>query len=70
MDELKRIMSINNIELNIDDKRNTGDLLDVEFLGSLTEEQMEDSAALNRYDCGILSAATAFGKTAMRSYNI
>lgn len=51
------------IPFEIDDQRVVGKKLHVEFNGSLKENQKKAVENLIRYDNGILSAATAFGKT-------
>lgn len=51
------------IIIDIEDKRSLGRNIDVEFSGELRENQKEAIHDLLKYDCGILSAATAFGKT-------
>ncbi len=51
------------IPVYIDDKRNSGRKIDVEFLGELKENQTEAVEAMAQHEFGILSAATAFGKT-------
>ncbi|MBN1906560.1 MAG: DEAD/DEAH box helicase family protein [Deltaproteobacteria bacterium] len=61
--ELFEELSILDVEARLMDKTNHGRKIDVEFKGSLREEQ---SFALNRmlsHDIGILSGSTAFGKT-------
>lgn len=51
----------------MEDKRAAGSPLNVQFTGELRENQQEAIKALLPYDCGILSAATAFGKTVVCS---
>ncbi|MBO4867330.1 MAG: DEAD/DEAH box helicase family protein [Ruminococcus sp.] len=51
------------IHIEFDDKRSCGRPLDIEFNGELRDNQKDAIAALTKYDNGILSAATAFGKT-------
>ncbi len=51
------------IEFEIEDKRTTGNEIDVSFNGELKESQNNAIKAIAKYDTGILSAATAFGKT-------
>ena len=51
------------IEFEIEDKRTIGNKIDVSFNGKLKESQESAIKALVKYDTGILSAATAFGKT-------
>ncbi|MEW5841943.1 MAG: DEAD/DEAH box helicase family protein [Bacteroidota bacterium] len=51
------------INLEIADKTNLGKNIKVEFNGKLREEQLTALNELMRFDNGVLSAATAFGKT-------
>ena len=51
------------IVYNINDQRTQGRQLDVTFNGELRDEQQPAVEALLRHDNGVLSAATAFGKT-------
>lgn len=53
----------NDVEVRIDDKTNPGQRIDVEFMGSLYEEQQRAIEALEAHRCGTLYATTAFGKT-------
>lgn len=51
------------INIEFDDKRCNGKALNVEFNGELRDNQKDAITALMKYDNGIISAATAFGKT-------
>ena len=51
------------IRLYLRDERNPGCPVEAAFLGKLTEEQKASADALLGHDTGVLSAATAFGKT-------
>ena len=51
------------IRLHLRDERNPGLHVKTAFLGKLTEEQRASADALLAHDTGVLSAATAFGKT-------
>lgn len=51
------------IEYEIRDERQAGRKIQVEFQGELREEQQKALEKLSSFDCGILHAATAFGKT-------
>lgn len=51
------------IEYEVEDKRAIGSAIDVTFNGALKESQDKAVYELSKYDTGILSAATAFGKT-------
>lgn len=56
-----------NIPTKIADKRADGKPLSVQFTGELRDNQQTAVNALLQYNCGILSAATAFGKTVVCS---
>jgi hypothetical protein len=47
-----------------------GNRLDVSFLGDLNPEQKDSAQAILAHDTGVLSAATAFGKTVVAAYII
>lgn len=53
----------NGVEVGIEDTTNPGQTIDVEFKGSLYEEQQRAIEALEAHRCGTLYATTAFGKT-------
>lgn len=53
-----------------EDKRITGDTIDVSFVGTLREEQFPAAEVLLKEDIGVLSATTAFGKTVIGAYLI
>ena len=53
------------IPVKIEDQRASGKPLNVAFTGELRENQQLAVGAMLPHDCGILSAATAFGKTAV-----
>lgn len=53
----------NDVEARIDDKTNPGARIEVEFNGSLREEQKRAVEVLEMHRCGTLYATTAFGKT-------
>ncbi len=63
LDEIQRLLSDLGIKLNVVDERNAGERLDVSFTGRLLPEQKLAADELLRFDTGVLSAATAFGKT-------
>ena len=56
-----------NIGYIVEDERQTGKAINVEFKGELREEQMSALEEILKYDNGILHAATAFGKTVVCS---
>ena len=51
------------VRLHLRDERNPGRPAKAAFVGKLTEEQKASADALLSHDTGVLSAATAFGKT-------
>lgn len=55
------------IKLNLCDKRCNGEIINVNFAGQLRDEQIRAVDAIMKYDIGIISAATAFGKTVVCS---
>lgn len=67
-DEVIELLESNNIEYEIIDKRFTGSPLNLNFQGQLYAEQQTAADALLKEDTGVLSAATAFGKTVVAIY--
>jgi len=59
-----------NIKYSIDDQRERGIPVRCSFKGSLKDKQDIAAETMLKYDNGILSAATAFGKTVVCSYLI
>ncbi len=55
------------IPVKLTDERAKGRTLTAKFTGQLREKQKEAVGALLKHECGILSAATAFGKTVVCS---
>ena len=63
LEELQDVLSALGIDTLIRDERCQGAPLDVSFCGNLRPEQEAAAEALAQHDIGILSAATAFGKS-------
>jgi superfamily II DNA or RNA helicase len=63
LDEVVELLRSHGIESRIDDRRETGTPLSVQFLGTLREEQVAAFNAIAAHDFGVLAATTAFGKT-------
>ena len=66
-DELLERCKEAEIPIQTEDKRAVGKTLNVHFQGELRDNQKEAVRAILQWDCGILSAATAFGKTVVCS---
>lgn len=62
-EELINILRLLFVEYQIIDNRNNGEKIDVEFNGELYEHQQIAQEEMLKYNNGILSASTAFGKT-------
>ena len=67
IEELESRLKNAGIEYAITDERKSGHAISVEFNGKLKEEQKRAVEEIVKYDTGILSAATAFGKTVVCS---
>lgn len=63
LDEAVDLLKSYGIATHIEDKRDSGGPLDLQFVGELRAEQALAAGALLHHDCGVLAAATAFGKT-------
>lgn len=62
-DSLIELLNIYDREIVVDDKTNLGNQIKVNFNGELRVEQIQALEELKKYDNGVLSATTAFGKT-------
>lgn len=69
-DTLLSLLDSTKVKYTVDDKRNIGNPIDVEFNGALRPEQEIAAATMLQHERGILSATTAFGKTVVGSYII
>lgn len=63
LDAAKDLLQENGIRCDLSDERFGGELLDVEFIGTLRLDQEAAVAATLNHDAGVLCAPTAFGKT-------
>ncbi|WP_320043425.1 DEAD/DEAH box helicase family protein [uncultured Desulfobacter sp.] len=61
--DVKSLLKEKNVTLIQEDKSNPGKVINVQFKGELRDEQQLAVDALSAHDNGVLSAATAFGKT-------
>jgi hypothetical protein len=60
---LKTMCDNNDVKINLLDRRNKGNQIDVKFNGTLRDNQEQALNELTNYDTGILEAPTGFGKT-------
>ena len=66
-DEFLKMARQADIDYEIEDERQQGRNINVDFIGELRSEQDRALKELMKYDNGILHAATAFGKTVVSS---
>jgi superfamily II DNA or RNA helicase len=70
IDEAVSLLKAHDINVEVRDKRFAGIPIDVDFQGELRPLQEKAVQLLLKHDIGILSAPTAFGKTAVGAYLI
>lgn len=70
LDDVIELLQRHDIAPRLQDERFTGEPLDVTFAGELTPAQTEAAEAMLAHDNGVLSAATAFGKTVIGAWLI
>ena len=70
LDELRDLLTEHRIGLTLVDERLQGRPLNVHFHGDLRGDQGKAVAELIKYDTGVLSATTAFGKTVIGAWMI
>ncbi|MBI9046270.1 MAG: DEAD/DEAH box helicase [Anaerolineaceae bacterium] len=70
LEELTQLLDDLSIQTNIQDDRVVGQNITVEFHRQLRPEQRRAAKELNKYDIGVLSATTAFGKTVIGAWLI
>jgi hypothetical protein len=63
LDETVDVLKSHSVAPQIEDRRESGGALDLQFVGELRAEQALAAGALLQHDFGVLAAATAFGKT-------
>jgi superfamily II DNA or RNA helicase len=69
-DEVHELLEDNGVKIQLVDETNEGRNIDVVFNGELRDEQRQAAEALLAHNDGILSAATAFGKTVIGAHLI
>ncbi len=70
LDDLKKFLNSNKIDLSLKDESFAGTAIDVKFQGQLRDEQYDVSKKMLEYNNGILVAPTGFGKTVIASWLI
>ncbi|MDF2921884.1 MAG: Type restriction protein res subunit [Paenibacillaceae bacterium] len=70
MEEILELLQSQGVTVELVDERVSGIPIQTEFCAELKEEQLKAAEELFRYDTGILSATTAFGKTVIGAWMI
>jgi len=70
LEELQELLQELRVTAVLDDKRNRGTSVQVQFHGNLNELQTEAGEALLKHETGVLVAPTAFGKTVVGAWLI
>ena len=70
LDATLELLESHAIQPQVSDQRSDGDPLKVAFTGQLTAPQVAAAEALAAHECGVLCAATAFGKTVVGAWLI
>jgi len=70
LEDIEVLLKSLGIKTNIVDERFNGTPINVEFNGTLRPDQQASANAMMAHDTGVLSAATAFGKTVIAAYLI
>lgn len=70
LESLTELIESANSTVKLNDKRNSGEQINLHFNGKLRENQQRTANEMLKHENGILSATTAFGKTVVASYLI
>jgi superfamily II DNA or RNA helicase len=65
---VEALLESQGVHIEIEDKRNCGNSITARFNGELRIEQVRAAKSLLQHNIGVLSAATAFGKTVIGAY--
>lgn len=68
LDDLEELFQVHGVELQVEDQRQEGETLQVEFKGELTTAQQEAAEALLQHDIGLFIAPPGAGKTVLGTY--
>ncbi len=66
--DLEELFQVHGVELQVEDQRQEGEALQVEFKGELTAVQQEAAEALLQHDIGLFIAPPGIGKTVLGTY--
>ena len=66
--DLEELFRMHGVELQVEDQRQDGESLQVEFKGELTTMQQEAAEALLQHDIGLFIAPPGVGKTVLGTY--
>lgn len=69
-DDLQSLLEENGSSLEVEDLRNAGKSIDVQFSGQLTEDQSKAATATLEHDQGVIVAPPGFGKTVLGTHLI
>ena len=70
LDDLSGLFQTHKIRLVLQEERQAGTALDVEFQGKLRPDQQAAAEAMLAHETGVLAATTAFGKTVLAAWLI
>jgi len=70
LDEVTALLKYIKVKTDLHDERYTGSRINISFSGKLSDKQEEAVDAILKYDTGVLSAPTAFGKTVVCAFLI
>jgi superfamily II DNA or RNA helicase len=66
--DLEELFQVHGVEFQVEDQRQEGEALEVEFRGELTKVQQEAAEALLQHDIGLVIAPPGVGKTVLGTY--
>ncbi|MBL0212162.1 MAG: DEAD/DEAH box helicase family protein [Holophagaceae bacterium] len=67
-DDVETLLAEHGSRLDVEDRRNSGEAVELKFQGTLTDLQKDGAAALQPYDIGIFVAPPGTGKTVLGAY--
>jgi superfamily II DNA or RNA helicase len=70
LDDLQQLLAEHKSSLELEDIRNKGVSIDVQFYGQLTDEQEKAATAVLEHEQGVIVAPPGFGKTVLGTYLI